>query len=219
MGSGHKRLYRIIDFRGTTDIPAKVATIEYDQNRTARIALLHYADGERRYILAPNGLEVGAKVVLGVRPRTSCRATRCRCARSRWAPRSQPRADRGKGGQLVRSAGTAAQLMAKEGSYAQVRPRRSPRSAHRLLRHDRPGRQPRARERLDRQGRPQPLMGWRPHNRGVSMNPVDHPMGGGEQIPQAAAIRPRRGLEDQGHEDSQQQAHRRIHRRRRKSKA
>ncbi len=137
------------------DIPAKVASIEYDPNRTARIALLHYADGEKRYILAPNGLQVGAKVVSG----PAADILPGNALPLRGIPLGTTihnlELKRGRGGQLVRSAGAAAQLMAKEGDYAQVRlpsgeVRRGP---HRVLRHDRPGREPRARERLDRQGR------------------------------------------------------------------
>jgi large subunit ribosomal protein L2 len=122
MGGGHKRLYRIIDFRrDKQDIPAKVASIEYDPNRTARIALLHYADGEKRYILAPNGLVVGATVVSG--PGADILPGNALPLKSIPLGTTIHNLEltRGKGGQLVRSAGAAAQLMAREGSYAQVR--------------------------------------------------------------------------------------------------
>ena len=115
-GGGEKRAYRRIDFkRDKWDVPARLATIEYDPNRSARIGLLHYADGEKRYILVPQGLHVGDTVVAGPRPRPVS-ATRCRCAPSRSARiihniELVP----GKGGQIVRCAGVSAQLMAKEG--------------------------------------------------------------------------------------------------------
>src|SRR5213596_1378120 len=119
-GGGHKRRYRRIDFRrDKMDVPAKVAAIEYDPNRTARIALLHYADGEKRYILAPNGLEVGARVVSG----PSADILPGNALPLKGIPLGTTihniELKRGRGGQLVRSAGTAAQLMAKEGAYAQ----------------------------------------------------------------------------------------------------
>ena len=183
MGGGHKRLYRIIDFRrDKTDIPAQVAAIEYDPNRTARIALLHYADGEKRYILAPNGLQVGARVVAG----PSADILPGNALPLRGIPLGTTihnlELKRGKGGQLVRSAGAAAQLMAKEGEYAQVRlPSGEVRQIHiecyatigqvGNLEHENVS--------IGKAGRYR-WMGFRPHNRGVSMNPVDHPMGGGE---------------------------------------
>ncbi|HEY6049848.1 MAG TPA: 50S ribosomal protein L2, partial [Thermoanaerobaculia bacterium] len=121
MGGGHKRLFRIIDFRrDKLNIPAKVATIEYDPNRTARIALLHYVDGEKRYILAPNGLQVGAQVVSG----PAADILPGNALPLRGIPLGTTihniELKRGNGGQMVRSAGAAAQLMAKEGDYAQV---------------------------------------------------------------------------------------------------
>src|SRR5688572_7981931 len=121
-GGGHKRRYRRIDFRrNKIGVPAKVAAIEYDPNRSARIALLHYADGEKRYILAPDGLEVGHQVLSSqeadIKPGNSLRL--------RHIPPGTTihniELRHGKGGQLVRSAGTAAQLMAKDGDYAQIR--------------------------------------------------------------------------------------------------
>ena len=217
MGGGHKRLYRIIDFRrDKTGIPAKVASIEYDPNRTARIALLHYADGEKRYILAPNGLAGRRDGGRRARRRTSCRATRCRCAAIPLGTTIHNiELKRGKGGQLVRSAGAAAQLMAKEGDYAQVRlPSGEVREVHiecyatigqvGNLEHENVS--------IGKAGRNR-WLGWRPHNRGVAMNPVDHPMGGGEgktsggRHPTSPV-----GLEDEGLQDPQQQADRRLHR-------
>ena len=203
MGGGHKRLYRIIDFRrDKTDIPAKVASIEYDPNRTARIALLHYVDGEKRYILAPNGLTVGARSSRVPR-RTSCPGN---ALPLKGIPLGTTihniELKRGKGGQLVRSAGAAAQLMAKEGEYAQVRlPSGEVREVHiecyatigqvGNLEHENVS--------IGKAGRNR-WLGRRPHNRGVAMNPVDHPMGGGEgktsggRHPDLAV-----GLEDQGY--------------------
>jgi large subunit ribosomal protein L2 len=183
MGGGHKRLYRIIDFRrDKTGVPAKVASIEYDPNRSARIALLHYADGEKRYILAPNGLEVGAQVVSG----PAADIIPGNALPLRGIPLGTTihnlELKRGRGGQLVRSAGAAAQLMAKEGSYAQVRlPSGEVREVHiecyatigqvGNIEHENVS--------IGKAGRNR-WIGRRPHVRGVAMNPVDHPMGGGE---------------------------------------
>jgi large subunit ribosomal protein L2 len=183
MGGGHKRLYRIIDFRrDKMDIPARVAAIEYDPNRTARIALLHYVDGEKRYILAPNGLVVGARVVSG----PSADILPGNALPLKGIPLGTTihniELKRGRGGQLVRSAGTAAQLMAKEGGYAQVRlPSGEVREVHiecyatigqvGNLEHENIS--------VGKAGRNR-WLGWKSHNRGVAMNPVDHPMGGGE---------------------------------------
>ena len=183
MGGGHKRQYRVIDFRREKmDVPASVASIEYDPNRTANIALLHYADGEKRYILAPVGLEVGARVVSG--PKADILPGNALPLRGIPVGTTIHNIEltRGKGGQLVRSAGAAAQLMAREGAYAQVRlPSGEVREVHvecyatigqvGNLEHENIsiGKAGRTRHR-----------GKRPHNRGVSMNPVDHPLGGGE---------------------------------------
>jgi large subunit ribosomal protein L2 len=183
MGGGNKRLYRLIDFRrDKMGVPAKVASIEYDPNRTARIALLHYADGEKRYILAPNGLTVGAQVVAG----PTADILPGNALPLRGIPLGTTihniELKRGRGGQLVRSAGAAAQLMAKEGSYAQVRlPSGEVREVHiecyatigqvGNLEHENVA--------IGKAGRNR-WIGRRPHVRGVAMNPVDHPMGGGE---------------------------------------
>ena len=183
MGGGNKRLYRLIDFRrDKMGVPAKVASIEYDPNRTARIALLHYADGEKRYILAPNGLTVGARVVAG----PTADILPGNALPLRGIPLGTTihniELKRGRGGQLVRSAGAAAQLMAKEGSYAQVRlPSGEVREVHiecyatigqvGNLEHENVS--------VGKAGRNR-WIGRRPHVRGVAMNPVDHPMGGGE---------------------------------------
>jgi len=182
-GGGHKQRYRIVDFkRGKIGIPARVAEIEYDPNRTARIALLHYADGEKTYILAPDGLKQGDTVVSSrladIRPGN--------CLPLGDIPAGTMihniEMRKGKGGQMVRSAGTAAQLMAKDGTYAQVKlPSGEVRKIHVLCRatvgqvsnleHQNIS--------LGKAGRAR-WLGRRPHNRGVTMNPVDHPMGGGE---------------------------------------
>ncbi len=182
-GGGHKKRYRIIDFRrNKIGVPAKVASIEYDPNRSARIALLHYADGEKRYILAPDGLRVGDTVVSSrhadVKPGNAMPL--------RHLPLGtiihNIELKIGKGGQLVRSAGTAAQLMAKEGDYAHVR---LPSGEVRLIHLDcratigQVSNAEHARISLGKAGRSR-WLGRRPHNRGVTMNPVDHPMGGGE---------------------------------------
>ncbi len=157
-GGGARRKYRIIDFKRNKDgVPAKVATIEYDPNRSANIALLHYADGEKRYIIAPLGLKVGTMIhCIELRP--------------------------GKGAQLVRSAGNAAQLMAKEGAYAQVRlpsgeVRLVPMNARATI--GQVGNVDYANIMLGKAGRTR-HMGFRPTVRGSVMNPCDHPHGGGE---------------------------------------
>jgi len=182
-GGGHKQRYRIIDFRrNKIGVPARVAAIEYDPNRTARIALLHYADGVKSYILAPDGLKVGDSVISSrhadIKPGNSLPL--------RFIPLGTSihniELKKGRGGQLCRSAGVAAQLMAKEGDWGQVRlPSGEVRKVHLDCRatvgqvsnidHQNVS--------LGKAGRSR-WLGFRPHNRGVTMNPVDHPMGGGE---------------------------------------
>jgi large subunit ribosomal protein L2 len=182
-GGGHKQRYRIIDFRrDKIGVPAQVATIEYDPNRTARIALLHYADGEKRYILAPDGLEVGTTIL-------ASRNADIKVGNSltlRFIPPGTTihnvELKKGKGGQLVRSAGAAAQLMAKDGEWAQVRlPSGEIRKVHLDCRATvgQVSNIEHANISLGKAGRTR-WLGFRPHNRGVTMNPVDHPMGGGE---------------------------------------
>jgi large subunit ribosomal protein L2 len=180
---GAKRKYRIIDFkRNKDDIPAKVAAIEYDPNRSANIALLHYADGEKRYIICPNGLKVGDTVVSG--PNSDIKVGNALPLKN--IPMGtvihnielQP----GKGGQLVRSAGNSAQLMAKEGKYAQVR---LPSGEVRQVRAEcratigQVGNVDHENITIGKAGRKR-HMGIRPTVRGSVMNPVDHPHGGGE---------------------------------------
>lgn len=182
-GGGHKRRYRRIDFkRSKVGVPATVKSIEYDPNRSARIALIHYADGDKAYILAPDGLEIGQTVLSSknadVRPGNAMRL------------RDMPLGTMihnielkiGKGAQLVRSAGTAAQLMAKDGNYAQIRlPSGEVRMVHLNCRATvgQVSNSQHARLTLGKAGRKR-WLGRRPHNRGTTMNPVDHPMGGGE---------------------------------------
>jgi large subunit ribosomal protein L2 len=182
-GGGAKRRYRQIDFKRTKDgIPAKVASIEYDPNRSASIALLHYADGEKRYILAPRGLRVGAEVVSGegadIAPGNSLSLARIPTGTVVHNVELIP----GQGGKLGRSAGTAIQVVAKEGPMVSLR---LPSSEIRMVRGEcratvgtlsnaehqnvKVGKAGRNRHR-----------GKRPHTRGVAMNPVDHPHGGGE---------------------------------------
>jgi large subunit ribosomal protein L2 len=182
-GGGHKRRYRIIDFkRDKTDIPASVASIEYDPNRSARIALLNYADGEKRYILAPKGLNVGDSVLAGeqadIKPGNCLKIKNIPLGTLIHNVEMKP----GKGAQLVRSAGNSAQLMAKEGRYAQVR---LPSSEVRMILQEcvatigEVGNSLHSNVTLGKAGRKR-WLGVRPTVRGVAMNPVDHPHGGGE---------------------------------------
>ena len=182
-GGGHKRRYRIIDFKRNKDgIPAKVATIEYDPNRSARIALLHYVDGEKRYILAPNGLKVGDKVESGAEAdiKTGNALPLKNIPVGSLIHNIELKI--GKGGQLVRSAGVAAQLMAKEGNYATIRmPSGEVRKVHINCRATigQVGNLDHENSTIGKAGRNR-WLGKRPENRGVAMNPVDHPHGGGE---------------------------------------
>jgi len=182
-GGGHKRFYRIIDFRRNKhDIPARVASIEYDPNRSARIALLHYADGEKRYILAPDGLKVDDMVMSGgtadIRVGNCTHLSRIPLGTMVHNVEMRP----GKGGQIARSAGAMVQLMAREGKYAHLK---MPSNEVRLvpveclatigqvgnLEHE---------NLVDGKAGATRWRGRRPNVRGVAMNPVDHPMGGGE---------------------------------------
>jgi large subunit ribosomal protein L2 len=182
-GGGVKRRYRIIDFkREKFGVPAKVFSIEYDPNRSARIALLHYLDGAKRYILAPQGLKVGDMVMSG--PEAEIRVGNAMPLRN--VPTGsvihniELRA--GRGGQIVRSAGVAAQLMAKEGDYAVVR---LPSGEQRLIHLNcmatlgQVGNLEHENVKIGKAGRSR-YLGRRPHVRGSVMNPVDHPHGGGE---------------------------------------
>lgn len=182
-GGGHKRRYRVIDFRRDKHgVPARVAQIEYDPNRTARIALLHYADGEKRYILCPQGLAVGDSVVAGEQAQVNVGNALPLRRMPLGTVIHNLELKLGRGGQLVRSAGAGAQLMAKEGTYAQVKlPSGEVRRVHLdcYATVGQVGNVEWENISLGKAGRKR-WRGSRPHNRGVTMNPVDHPMGGGE---------------------------------------
>ncbi len=182
-GGGHKRMYRMIDFKRNKDgVPSRVATIEYDPNRSVFIALLHYADGEKRYILCPIGLEVGLTVMSGSEaephPGNSMRLEDIPIGVQIHNIELSP----GRGGQICRSAGCYAQLTAREGRYAVVQlPSGELRRIHVTCRASfgRLGNTDHQNVKLGKAGRRRHL-GRRPHVRGTAMNPVDHPMGGGE---------------------------------------
>ncbi len=182
-GGGHKRMYRLIDFKRDKDnVPAKVASIQYDPNRSSHIALLHYADGEKRYILSPVGLSVGDTVISGpeadIKPGNCLELAKMPVGTVVHNVELKP----GKGGQLARSAGSSIQFIAKEGKHAILR---MPSTEMRMvlltckatvgqvgnIEHENIS--------LGKAGRKR-WTGKRPHVRGVAMNPVDHPMGGGE---------------------------------------
>ncbi len=182
-GGGHKRRYRLIDFRRDKDgIPAKVAGIEYDPNRSARIALLHYADGEKRYILAPVGLQTGDMVTSGpeadIKPGNALMLRDIPTGTMVHNVELHP----GKGGQMVRAAGSAAQLMAKEGKYATLR---LPSGEFRMVLLEcratigQGGDVNHENLTIGKAGRKR-WMGTRPQTRGIAMNAADHPHGGGE---------------------------------------
>jgi large subunit ribosomal protein L2 len=183
MGGGHKRRYRIIDWRRNKDgVPARVAAIEYDPNRTARIALLHYRDGEKRYILAPVGVNVGDTLVSGetvdIRPGNALPIKAIPLGTVVHNVELQP----GSGGKMIRSAGSFGQLMAKEGEYAQIR---MPSGEVRRVLQDckatigQLSNIENATVRVGKAGKSR-WLGIRPTVRGLAMNPVDHPHGGGE---------------------------------------
>ncbi|MGE5372734.1 MAG: 50S ribosomal protein L2 [Solirubrobacterales bacterium] len=182
-GGGHKRQYRKIDFKRRKDgIPAKVASIEYDPNRSANIALLHYVDGEKRYIIAPNKLKVGDKIMSG--PEADIKVGNALPLKNIPVGTVIHNIELkpGKGGQIVRSAGTSAQLMAKEGDYAHVRlPSGEVRLVHVTCRATigEVGNLDHENVSIGKAGRTR-WMGIRPTVRGSVMNPVDHPHGGGE---------------------------------------
>ena len=182
-GGGHKRTYRIIDFkRDKKDIPAKVSTIEYDPNRSARIALVTYADGEKRYILQPAGLKVGDSIITGdkvdILPGNTLPLKNIPLGTLVHNVELRP----GKGGQIARSAGSAVRVVAKEGRYASVK---MPSGELRLVMMEclatvgQVGNLDHENVSIGKAGRSR-WLGKRPHVRGVAMNPVDHPLGGGE---------------------------------------
>src|SRR5713226_9273839 len=182
-GGGHKRRYRVVDFRrDKRDVPAKVAAIEYDPNRSARIALLHYVDGEKRYILWPDGLQVGTTIMSGPEADILVGNALPLLNIPLGTTVHNIELKEGKGGQMARSAGASAQLMAREGDWATLRlPSSEMRKVHVRcyatigqvgnLEHENIS--------IGKAGRTR-HSGKKPHNRGVSMNPVDHPLGGGE---------------------------------------
>jgi large subunit ribosomal protein L2 len=202
IGGGHKRLYRIIDFRRNKHgIPATVKTIEYDPNRSARIALLAYADGEKRYILAPNGIKVGQTLLSGTgsAPEVGNALPLSEIPLGTLIHNLEMKP--GKGGSLVRSAGTYAQLLARDGNYAVIKmPSGEIRKIlntcmatigslsnpeHNLTVHGKAGRKR--------------WLGRRPRTRAVAMNPVDHPMGGGEGRASGGHPRSRKGIPAKGY--------------------
>ncbi len=202
LGGGHKRAYRLIDFkRDKKDVPAKVATIEYDPNRTARIALLHYVDGEKRYIIAPEGLKVGQTILSGntVAPEIG------NTLPLQYIPLGSIihniELNPGQGGTIARSAGTYAQLSARDGKYAIIKlPSGESRMilATCLATIGSVSNAEKATERLGKAGRKR-WLGRRPRVRGVAMNPVDHPMGGGEGRASGGHPRSRKGLLAKGY--------------------
>lgn len=196
-GGGHRRHYRIIDFkRDKFGIPAKVASIEYDPNRTARIALLHYIDGEKRYIIAPEGLEVGKKIMSGPDAEIAVGNALPLERIPLGSTVHNIELKKGKGGQIARSAGTYGQVVAKDGNYVHVKMPSNDvhlirkeclatigqvsNSDHNLIQYGKAGRKR--------------WLGIRPTVRGVVMNPVDHPMGGGEGRASGGHPRSRKGL-------------------------
>ena len=202
MGGGHKKQYRIIDFkREKFGIPGEVKTVEYDPNRTAYIALINYADGEKRYIIAPNGIKVGQKVVSGKDAAPEVGNTLFLKDIPLGTVIHNIEMRPGQGGILARSAGSYAQLAAREGKYANIKmPSGEIRiilveclasigsvsnSDHNLEVHGKAGRKR--------------WMGRRPRTRPVAMNPVDHPMGGGEGRPSGGHPRSRKGIPAKGY--------------------
>jgi large subunit ribosomal protein L2 len=182
-GGGHKRAYRLIDFKRNKDgIPAKVASIEYDPNRSARIALLHYVDGEKRYILAPNGLTVGTVLISGPDAPPNVGNSLPLASIPLGLTIHNIEMKPGRGGQLCRSAGASAVLAARDANWAQINLpsgeiRRIPASCRATI--GAIGNADHMNITLGKAGRKR-WMGWRPHVRGTAMNPIDHPHGGGE---------------------------------------
>lgn len=202
LGGGHKRRYRVIDFKREKDgIPATVHSIEYDPNRSARIALLFYADGEKRYIIAPNGLKVGQTIMSGEKATPDIGNTLFLRDVPLGSIVHNIELNPGQGGKMARSAGTYAQLMSREGKYAILK---LPSGESRMVlvtcratvgstsnpdhMHEVSGKAGRNR-----------WLGRRPRTRGVAMNPVDHPMGGGEGRASGGHPRSRKGLPAKGY--------------------
>lgn len=202
LGGGHKQSYRLIDFkRDKKDIPAKVATIEYDPNRTARIALLHYVDGEKRYIIAPTGLKVGQTVVSGEASAPEVGNAIPLKSIPLGSIIHNIEMNPGQGAIIARSAGTYAQLSARDGKYAIIK---LPSGETRMILSTcmatigSVSNAERSNEVLGKAGRKR-WLGRRPRVRGVAMNPVDHPMGGGEGRSSGGHPRSRTGLLAKGY--------------------
>ena len=201
LGGGHKRKYRFIDFKRTKDgVPAVVKSIEYDPNRSARIALLYYVDGAKSYIIAPNGLEVGATVVSGpdVAPELGNTLPLSKIPVGTVIHNIELRP--GQGAFMARSAGTFAQLVSREGDYAIIKLPSG--EVRKILAECRAtigvvSNSEHSLERSGKAGRSR-WLGRRPRNRGVVMNPVDHPMGGGEGRASGGHPRSRKGLYTKG---------------------
>ncbi|MEA3479805.1 MAG: 50S ribosomal protein L2 [Bacteroidota bacterium] len=201
-GGGHKQRYRIIDFkRDKESIPAKVHSIEYDPNRTARIALLHYADGEKRYIIAPHGLKVGQEVVSGkgVAPEIGNSMYLSEVPFGTILHNIELRP--GQGAKMARSAGSYAQFMSRDGKFAIIK---LPSGETRMILQTckatvgMVSNQDHSLEKSGKAGRSR-WLGRRPRTRGVAMNPVDHPMGGGEGRASGGHPRSRKGLPAKGY--------------------
>ncbi|MCF0213206.1 MAG: 50S ribosomal protein L2 [Muribaculaceae bacterium] len=200
-GGGHKRKYRIIDFKRTKDgVPARVKSIEYDPNRSARIALLYYVDGAKAYIVAPNGLNVGDTVVSGAdaAPEVGNALPLGRIPVGTLVHNIELRP--GQGAVMARSAGTFAQIVSREGDYVIVKLPSS--ETRKVLAACKAtvgvvGNSEHSLEQSGKAGRSR-WLGRRPHNRGVVMNPVDHPMGGGEGRASGGHPRSRKGLYSKG---------------------
>jgi len=202
IGGGHKRLYRMIDFkRDKSGIEGTVKTIEYDPNRTARIALIHYKDGEKRYIVAPNGLKVGQKIMSGEKavPEIGNALLLKDIPLGTLIHNIEMRP--GQGGEIARSAGSFAQLAARDGKYATIK---MPSGETRMILTaclatiGTVSNADHIQESLGKAGRSR-WMGRRPRVRGVAMNPVDHPMGGGEGRASGGHPRSRKGLLAKGY--------------------
>ena len=202
VGGGHKRRYRLIDFLRERDgVEAVVKTVEYDPNRTARIALVEYSDGEKRYIIAPNGLKVGQVIMSGkgVAPEIGNTLHLSEIPMGTLIHNIELRP--GQGGQLARSAGSYAQLLAREGKYAIIK---MPSSETRMILTEckatigAVSNSDHALEKSGKAGRSR-WLGRRPRTRGVAMNPVDHPMGGGEGRASGGHPRSRKGIPAKGY--------------------
>lgn len=210
IGGGHKKRYRVIDFKRDKDgVPATVAAIEYDPNRSARIALLHYADGEKRYMIAPDQLKVGQTVVSGEK----AEPTVGNCKPLKDIPLGtivhNIELHPGKGGAICRSAGSYAQLLGKEGRYVSLR---LPSGESRMVLATckatigSVGNSSHMNIKLGKAGRSR-WLGRRPRTRGVAMNPVDHPMGGGEGRASGGHPRSRKGLPAKGYRTRNKKKH------------